>query len=69
MAKNGHKMAIYEFYISSFFFLTKLKIKGRENFLIYVIAFDPIRILTRLALKNDRQNLSFVKPTYGWKCL
>ena len=30
MAKNGRKMAIYELYISSFF-LTKLKIKGKEN--------------------------------------
>ena len=30
MAKNGLKRAIYELYISSFF-LTKLKIKGKEN--------------------------------------
>ena len=30
MAKNGYKVAIYELYISSFF-LTKLKIKGKEK--------------------------------------
>jgi hypothetical protein len=28
---------------------------------IYVIAFDPIKILTCWALQNDSQNLSFVK--------
>ena len=32
--------------------------------MIYVIAFDPIKILTCWALQNDRQNLSFVKATY-----
>ena len=31
--------------------------------MIYVVAFDPIKILTCWALKNDRQNLSFVKAT------
>jgi len=30
---------------------------------IYVIAFDPIKILTCWAHQNDRQNLSFVKAT------
>ena len=30
MAQNGRKMAIYELYISNFF-LTKLKIKGKET--------------------------------------
>ena len=29
--------------------------------MIYVVAFDPIKFLTCWALKNDRQNLSFVK--------
>ena len=29
--------------------------------------FDPIKIPTRLALKNDRQNLSFVKDIYVLK--
>ena len=44
------------------FFLTKLKIKGKEKkIVIYVVAFDPIKILTCWALQNDRQNLSFVK--------
>ena len=33
--------------------------------MIYVIAFDPIKILTCWALQNDRQNLSFVKATNG----
>ena len=29
--------------------------------MIYVIAFDPIKIQTYLAPQNDRQNLNFVK--------
>ena len=29
--------------------------------MIYVVAFDPIKILTCWALQNDHQNLSFVK--------
>ena len=29
--------------------------------MIYVVAFDPIKIQTRLAPQNDRQHLSFVK--------
>ena len=29
--------------------------------MIYVVAFDPIKILTCWALQNDGQNLSFVK--------
>ena len=32
--------------------------------MICVIAFDPIKILTRWALQNDCQNLSFVKAIY-----
>ena len=31
--------------------------------MIYVVAFDPIKILTCWAPQNDRQNLSFVKAT------
>jgi hypothetical protein len=52
------------------FFLTKLKIKGEEKIVIYVVALDPIKILTRWALQNDRKkNLSFVKGTtyYSWQ--
>jgi hypothetical protein len=30
---------------------------------IYVVAFDPIKIMTCWALQNDCQNLSFVKAT------
>jgi hypothetical protein len=30
---------------------------------IYVIAFDPIKIMTCWALQNDCHNLSFVKAT------
>jgi hypothetical protein len=45
MAKNGYKVAIYELDISSFF-LTKLKKKGKEKIVIYVVALDPIKILT-----------------------
>ena len=29
--------------------------------MIFVVAFDPIKILPCWALQNDRQNLSFVK--------
>ena len=29
--------------------------------MIYVVAFDPIKVLTFWALQNDRQYLSFVK--------
>ena len=43
------------------FFLTKLKKKETKTFVVYVIAFDPIKILTWWVLQNDRQNLSFVK--------
>ena len=37
--------------------------------MIYVVDFDPIKILTCWALQNDHQNLSFVKDedTYGKK--
>ena len=42
-------------------FLTKLKIKGKETNYVFCIAFDPIKIVTCLALENDFQNLSFVK--------
>ena len=61
MAENGHKMAIYVLYISSFF---SYKIENkRRTIVIYVVAFDPINILTCWVLQNDRQNLSFVKAT------
>ena len=32
--------------------------------MIYVVAFDQIKIQTYLALQNDRQNQSFVKDNY-----
>ena len=32
--------------------------------MIYVVAFDQIKIQTCLALQNDRQNPSFVKDNY-----
>ena len=35
----------------------------RKTIVIYVVAFDPINILTCWVLQNDRQNLSFVKAT------
>ena len=43
------------------FFLTKLKIKEMKKIVIYVVIFDPIKILVGWAHKNDCQNLSFVK--------
>ena len=34
-----------------------------KTYVFFVIAFDPIKILTCWALQNDCQNLSFVKAT------
>ena len=45
----------------SVLFLTKLQKTGSKRYVIYVKAFDPIKILISWALQNDRQNLSFVK--------
>ena len=56
-------MAKNELYISMFF-LTKLKIKGMEKIVIYVLAFDAIKILTCWVLQNDHQSLSFVQKYY-----
>ena len=61
MAKNGHKMAIYELYISSFF--SYKSENKRKTIVIYVVAFNPIKILTCWVLQNDGQNLTFVKAT------
>ena len=60
MAKNCHKMATYELYFPSFF-LTNLKIKGNDKNCDLCCSFDPIKILSRWALQNESQNLSFVK--------
>jgi hypothetical protein len=35
-----------------------------QQIVVYVVAFDPIKIKTCLALQNDYQNLSFVKDNY-----
>ena len=35
-----------------------------ENFVFYLVAFDPIEIQTCSAPQNDRQNLIFVKDIY-----
>ena len=35
-----------------------------ENFVFYLVAFDPIEIQTCSAPQNDRQNLIFVKDVY-----
>ena len=43
------------------FFLTKLKIKKMKKIVIYVVVFDPIKILVGWAHQSDCQNLSFVK--------
>ena len=34
---------------------------NKEKIVIYVITFDPVKILIGWAHQNDRQNLSFVK--------
>ena len=63
MARNGHKMAIYESYIF-FFFLTKLQKNGRKK-MFNGIAFDLIKIIRSLkASQNDCQILIFVKAIY-----
>ena len=51
MIRNGHKMAIYE----------NWKTPDKKNIVFHVIAFDPIKIWTRLAFQNYRLNLYFVK--------
>ena len=35
-----------------------------KQFVIYVVDFDPIEILTHLAPQNDCQHLNFVKDIY-----
>ena len=35
-----------------------------ENFVFYLVAFDPIEIQTCSTPQNDRQNLIFVKDIY-----
>ena len=47
----------------SAFVLQNGKNTEMKPFVFFVIAFDPIKILTCWALQNDRQNLSFVKAT------
>ena len=37
------------------------KKRKQKTFVIYDVAFDPIKIMTCCALQNDSQNLSFVK--------
>ena len=50
------------------FFLPKLKKMDTEEFLFYVVAYDPIEIQTCLAPQNDNQHPSFVKYIYvGFK--
>ena len=63
VAIKGQKMVVkWPFMSCKFpvFFLQNLK-KGNKDFLSYVEAFDPIKILTCWALQNDHQNLIFVK--------
>ena len=50
-------MAIFETWI----FLQNWKTQLLNTFVIYVLAFDPIKINALYASQNDRQNLSFVK--------
>ena len=38
---------------------------GTEKFVFYLVAFDPIKLYTRLAPQNDHQHLSFVKDIYA----
>ena len=66
MPKNDHKWSKNgHFWNLNFqvFFLQNWKTQLSTQIVIYVIAFDPIKIQTCLAPQNDRQNLSFVKDT------
>ena len=46
------------------FFSYTIENQGKQKtFVIYFVAFDPIKILTYWTHQNDRQNLSFVKAT------
>ena len=47
------------------FFLPKSLKKWKPNKCFYVVAFDPIRIRTRLTPQNEHQHLSFVKNIHG----
>ena len=45
----------------SVFFFQNWKTQLSKTFVIYVLAFDPIKIWTLYASQNDYRNLSFVK--------
>ena len=47
-----------------YFFFTKLQKQEITKIVFYVVAFDPIKILTLKAPQNDLLNLSFVKDFY-----
>ena len=52
------------FKFSDFFFFQNWKTQFWKQIVIYVVAFDPIKIQTCLAPQNDCQNQSFVKDNY-----
>ena len=54
---NGHVWLLnFQFY-----FFQNCKKMEAKKYVIFVIAFDPIKIWINWALQNDCQNLSFVK--------
>ena len=64
MAEKWPEMVIKWPFMSckfSFYFLTKLKNGIETKIVIFVIAFDPIKIFIDWAHQNDRQNLIFMK--------
>jgi hypothetical protein len=63
LAEKWPEMVIKWHFMScnfSFFFLTKLQKRKQNKIVIFVIAFDPIKIFVDWAHQNDHQNLSFV---------
>ena len=63
MTTKGQKIAFFKLKFSGFF-LSKLKNTVFKQIVVYVVAFDPIKIQTCLAPQNECQHLSFVKDTY-----
>ena len=61
MTKKGPKWPLLKLRFSDFISFPNWKAQFSKQIVIYVVAFDPIKIQTYLAPKNDCQNLTFVK--------
>ena len=54
------EIIVFPYIVSALIHLPQQKF----SLLILHITFEPIKILTRLATQNDRQDLSFVQDNY-----